>query len=148
MRYDLSRQGLKKIMTFSLTLRKLLEVHTAAKAELDSRFEEIFLRHRGVAFAGRKDHHFSERWTPDSAASKYEFSGYEIINSDVVLNGMEQNDGYVYHISISFPLALLEQPSAIDAHFEQQSKLLRDRQEPVAYELGSDSKVSDDPCLL
>lgn len=148
MRYDRSRQGLTKNMTFSLTLRKLLDVHTAAKTELNSRFEEIFLRHRGVAFAGRKDHHFSERWTPDSAASKYEFSGYEIINSDVVLNGMEQNDGYVYHISISFPLALLEQPAAIDAHFEQQSKLLRDRAEPSTYELGNDSKVSDDPCLL
>jgi len=135
-------------MTFSLTLRKLLDVHTAAETELNSRFEEIFLRHRGVAFAGRKDHHFNERWTPDSAASKYEFDGYEIINSDVVLNGVENNAGYVYRISISFPLALLEQPAAIDAHFEQQIRMLRDRKEPAAFELGNDSKVSDDPCLL
>ena len=116
-------------MTFSLTMRKLLDVHSAAETALRARFEEIFLRHRGVAFAGRRDHHFNERWTPDSAASGYQFSGYEINNGDVVLHGMEQNAGYTYRISISFPLDLLDQLSAIDAHFEQQSKYLRDSRE-------------------
>jgi hypothetical protein len=134
-------------MTFSLTMRKLLDVHTAAEAELKARFEEIFLRHRGVAFAGRRDHHFNERWTPDSAASGYQFSGYEINNGDVVLHGEEHNAGYLYRISISFPLGLLDQMSAIDAHFEQQSKCLRDSKE-LPYELGDDSKVSEDPFLL
>jgi hypothetical protein len=128
-------------------MRKLLDVHTAAETALNARFEEIFLRHRGVAFAGRRDHHFNERWTPDTAAAGYQFSGYEISNGDVVLHGMEQNAGYTYRISISFPLDLLDQLSAIDAYFEQQSKSLRDSREP-AYELGDDSKVSDDPCLL
>ncbi len=134
-------------MTFSLTMRKLLDVHSAAETALKARFEEIFLRHRGVAFAGRKDHHFNERWTPDTAASGYQFSGYEINNGDVVLHGLEQNAGYMYRISISFPLDLLDELSAIDAHFEQQSKYLRDSRESP-YELGDDSKVSDDPCLL
>jgi hypothetical protein len=134
-------------MSYSVTMRKLLDVHTAAETALNARFEEIFLRHRGVAFAGRRDHHFNERWTPDTAAAGYQFSGYEISNGDVVLHGMEQNAGYTYRISISFPLDLLDQLSAIDAYFEQQSKSLRDSREP-AYELGDDSKVSDDPCLL
>jgi hypothetical protein len=134
-------------MTFSVTMRKLLDVHMAAETALNARFEEIFLRHRGVAFAGRRDHHFNERWTPDTAAAGYQFSGYEINNGDVILHGMEQNAGYTYRISISFPLDLLDQLSAIDAYFEQQSKSLRDSREP-AYELGDDSKVSDDPCLL
>jgi hypothetical protein len=134
-------------MTFSLTMRKLLDVHTAAEAELRARFEEIFLRHRGVAFAGRRDHHFNERWTPDTAASGYQFSGYEIANGEVVLHGTEHNGGYMYRISISFPVEFLDQPSAIDAHFEQQSKGLRDSKEPP-YQLGDDSKVSDDPFLL
>ena len=101
-----------------------------------------------MAFAGRKDQHFNELWTPDSAASKYEFAGYEINNGDVVLHGMEQSSGYVYRISISFPMELLDQPSAIDSHFEQQSRFLSARRETPAYELGDDSKVSDDPCLL
>ena len=43
----------KPNMTFSLTMRKLLDVHTAAQAEINARFQEIFLRHRGIAFAGR-----------------------------------------------------------------------------------------------
>jgi hypothetical protein len=139
--------GIEPTMTFSLTMRKLLDVHTAAEVALKARFEEIFLRHRGVAFAGRRDHHFNERWTPDSAAAGYQFSEYEINNDEVVLHGLEQNAGYTYRISISFPLNLLDQLSAIDAHFEQQSKDLRDRRE-APYEFGDDSKVSDDPCLL
>jgi len=146
--YSEMEAATKPNMTFSLTMRKLLDVHTAAQAEINARFQEIFLRHRGIAFAGRKDQHFNELWTPDSAASNYEFSGYEINNGDVVLHGMEQNAGYIYRISISFPMELLDQPSAIDSHFEQQSRYLRDRKEPSAYELGDDSKVSDDPCLL
>jgi hypothetical protein len=146
--YSEMEAATKPNMTFSLTMRKLLDVHTAAQTEINARFQEIFLRHRGMAFAGRKDQHFNELWTPDSAASKYEFAGYEINNGDVVLHGMEQSSGYVYRISISFPMELLDQPSAIDSHFEQQSRFLSARRETPAYELGDDSKVSDDPCLL
>jgi len=128
---------------------KLLALQTATEAELNLRFGEIFVRHRGVAFAGRQDNLFAEHWTPESAAANYEFSGYEIQNDNVMLHGMEQNAGFVYRIAISFPLELADKASAIDRHFEEQAKHARetagasetDRNSATRDDMNADSSV-------
>jgi hypothetical protein len=97
----------------------LLDLQAAAERELNSRFKEIFHRHKGLAFIHRQDHVFHEHWTPERAAAGYEFSGYEIRDQYVLLHGVEVSAGFNYQISISFPRALVDSPKELAAHFER-----------------------------
>ncbi|MGE5321967.1 MAG: hypothetical protein ACM3SW_03860 [Actinomycetota bacterium] len=98
---------------------KLLALKNAAEAELNERFAEIFEAHRALAFMERRDQLFREHWTPELAASRYRFSGFEISSKQVVLHGTEVAFGFHYNISISFPSELVDQPAAIQSYFEQ-----------------------------
>ena len=127
LRYDLIRVGPERTgMNLPSRMSKLLTLQAAADSELNVRFREIFMRHRGVAFAGRQDNLFAEHWTPESAAANYQFSGYEIKNDRVTLHGLEQNAGFVYRIAISLPVELVDKPSAIDCYFQKQAKEARE----------------------
>lgn len=99
---------------------KLLELQQAAEAELHARFNKIFKRHRKLAFVHRQDRLFTEHWTPEVAATGYQFSGYEVRNGHIVLHGQEHSSGFTYRISIEFPQDLADKPAAIDAYFKQQ----------------------------
>jgi hypothetical protein len=99
---------------------KLLELQQAAEAELNVRFSKIFKKHRRLAFVHRQDHLFTEHWTPELAATGYDFIGYELHGEHVVLHGQEQSSGFTYRISISFPQDLADKPQAIDAYFKRQ----------------------------
>lgn len=98
---------------------KLLALRNAAEAELNARFAEIFEAYRAIAFMERRDQFFREHWTPELAASRYRFSGFEINSKQVVLHGTEVAYGFHYNISISFPGELVDQPAAIKSYFEQ-----------------------------
>lgn len=98
---------------------KLLALRNAAEAELNARFAEIFQAYRAVAFMERRDQFFREHWTPELAASHYQFSGFEINSNQVVLHGTEVACGFHYSISISFPTDLADQPAAIKSYFDQ-----------------------------
>jgi len=98
---------------------RLLDLQKAAESELNGRFAEIFSRHRGLAFVHRHDLLFTEHWTPERAAAGYTFSGYEVRNSEVVLYGSENANGFHYRISVCFPLDLADKPSEIDAYLKR-----------------------------
>lgn len=98
---------------------KLLALKNAAEAELNARFAEIFEAHRAIAFMERRDQFFREHWTPELAASSYQFSGFEITATHVVLHGTDVAYGFHYSISISFPGELVDQPAAIKSYFDQ-----------------------------
>ncbi len=49
-------------MNFPSRTSKLLAFLNATDAELNIRFRDIFVRHRGAAFAGRQDNLFTEHW--------------------------------------------------------------------------------------
>ena len=106
-------------MTLPGETSKLLALKNAAEAELNARFAEIFEAYRAIAFMERRDQMFREHWTPELAASSYQFSGFEISGKQVVLHGTEMAFGFHYNISISFPSELLDQPAAIKSYFEQ-----------------------------
>jgi hypothetical protein len=99
---------------------KLLDLQRAAEGELKTRFSGIFNRHRGLAFAHRQDALFVEHWTPERAASGYEFAGYEIRNSQIILYGQESAHGFNYRISIAFPVDLADHPADVDQYFTRQ----------------------------
>ena len=89
-------------------------------AELRRRFAQIFAAYRANAFLHRHDHLFLEQWTPQSAASAYEFERYEIGPEQIALYGIERAHCFTYRISISFPRALVDDPAAIDEYFHGQ----------------------------
>lgn len=105
-------------MKLPTTTSKLLALQEATNAELRSRLGGIFKRYRGLAFAARNDSLFSEHWTPEIAASGYELDGFEIKGDEMVLHGVENSCGFIYRISISFPLELT--PAAIEDYFQRQ----------------------------
>jgi len=115
-RFQIERQGMKLPATTS----QLLALQEAANAELRLRLGEIFKRYRGLAFAARSDKLFAEHWTPEAAASGYTFAGFEVRGDEIVLHGMEDAGGFIYRISIAFPLHLVDDPAAIDSYFQRQ----------------------------
>jgi len=107
-------------MKLPSTTSELLALQQATSAELRMRLNEIFQRYRSLAFVKRNDNLFTEHWTPELAAAGYDFEGFEIKAADIVLHGAENTCGFIYRISIGFPLELVDDASAIDAYFRQQ----------------------------
>jgi len=107
-------------MKLPATTSKLLALQEAANAELRLRLGEIFRRYRGLAFAARSDNLFTEHWTPEIAAAGYELDGFEIKGDEMVLHGVENSCGFIYHISIRFPAKLIDSPSGIEEYFQRQ----------------------------
>jgi len=107
-------------MKLPSTTSRLLALQEATNAELRVRLGEIFKRHRSMAFIGRNDNLFTEHWTPEVAAAGYEFEGFEIKGADMVLHGVEHACGFVYRISVAFPLELIDDANAIENYFECQ----------------------------
>lgn len=99
---------------------KLLALQKSAEAELHARFAQIFTNHRSIAFAHRDDQLFKEHWTPELAASGYQFAGFESRDEQIVLYGVEASCGFTYRISIAFPQDLVDRPGDINAFFERQ----------------------------
>jgi hypothetical protein len=107
-------------MKLPSTTSRLLALQEATNAELRVRLNQIFQRYRSLAFAKRSDNLFTEHWTPEVAAAGYDFEGFEIKGANIVLHGVENACGFIYRISIGFPLELIDDASAIEAYFQQQ----------------------------
>ena len=107
-------------MKLPSTTSRLLALQEATNAELRVRLNQIFQRYRSLAFAKRNDNLFTEHWTPEVAAAGYDFEGFEIKDANIVLHGVENACGFIYRISIGFPLELIDDASAIEAYFQQQ----------------------------
>jgi hypothetical protein len=107
-------------MKLPSTTSRLLALQEATNAELRVRLNEIFRRYRRMAFVKRNDNLFTEHWTPEMAAAGYDFDGFEIKDANIVLHGVENACGFIYRISIAFPLELIDDASAIEAYFQQQ----------------------------
>jgi hypothetical protein len=107
-------------MRLPSTTSKLLVLQKATEAALHLRLGEIFKRYRGLAFVARNDNLFSEHWTPELAASGYEFDGFEVKAGEMILHGVENAAGFIYRISISFPVELVDSPAAIESYFQRQ----------------------------
>jgi hypothetical protein len=107
-------------MKLPSTTSRLLALQEATNAELCLRLGEVFKRHRSMAFVARNDNLFTEHWTPELAAAGYDFERFEIKGTDIVLHGMEIACGFIYRISIAFPLELIDDAGAIEAYFERQ----------------------------
>src|SRR5437899_2850872 len=110
----------EKNMKLPSTTSRLLALQEATNAELCLRLSEVFKLHRSVAFFGRNDNLFTEHWTPEVAAGGYDFERFEVKGSDIVLHGVENACGFIYRISIAFPLELIDDAAAIKAYFERQ----------------------------
>jgi hypothetical protein len=107
-------------MKLPSTTSRLLALQEATNAELRVRLNEIFQRYRSLAFVKRNDNLFTEHWTPEMAAAGYDFEGFEIKGANIVLHGVENACGFIYRISIGFPLELIDDASAIEAYFQKQ----------------------------
>ena len=107
------------VMKLPATTSELLALQEATNAELRVRLAGIFQRYRKLAFIGRNDNLFTEHWTPEIAAAGYDFDGFEIKEATIVLHGVENACGFIYRISIALPLELIDDTSAIEAHFHQ-----------------------------
>jgi len=118
-------------MDLPIATSELIALRDAADSELRRRFAAIFKRHRELAFLQRKDRVFEEHWTPETAASRYDFERHEIKDGRVTLIGLEQAEPFSYRINIWFPLNLADDDAAIDAHFAHQREvLMRTRPKP------------------
>jgi hypothetical protein len=106
-------------MKLPSTTSKLLALQEATNAELRMRLTGIFQRYRSLAFTGRNDNIFTEHWTPEVAAAAYDFDGFEIKGDTVVLHGVENACGFVYRISVAFPLELIDDAAAIEGYFQR-----------------------------
>jgi hypothetical protein len=107
-------------MKLPATTSKLLALQEATNAELRVRLNGIFQRYRKLAFIGRNDNLFTEHWTPEVAAAGYDFDGFEIKGTTIVLHGVENACGFIYRINIALPLALVDDANAIEAYFQRQ----------------------------
>ncbi|HLK09368.1 MAG TPA: hypothetical protein VKV30_15540 [Candidatus Angelobacter sp.] len=107
-------------MKLPSTTSKLLALQEATNAELRVRLSGIFQRYRKLAFIGRNDNLFTEHWTPEVAAAGYDFDGFEIKGTKIVLYGVENACGFIYRINISLPLEIIDDAAAIEAHFQRQ----------------------------
>jgi hypothetical protein len=106
-------------MELPQTTSELLALQGATNAELRLRLTGIFQRYRKLAFMGRNDNLFTEHWTPEVAAAGYDFDGFEIKDSTIVLHGVENACGFIYRINIALPLDLIDDTAAIDAYFQR-----------------------------
>ena len=120
---------------------RLLELQEMLSAELSVRLGEIFKRYRGLAFLGRNDNLFAEHWTPELAASGYDFEGFEIKGDEMALHGVENACGFIYRISITFPIHLIDDPAKIEAYFTQQYAEARSRAELAVPSAGTNSSA-------
>jgi hypothetical protein len=107
-------------MKLPSTTSKLLALQEATNAELRMRLAGIFQHYRKLAFIGRNDNLFTEHWTPEVAAAGYDFDGFEIRGTNIVLHGVENACGFVYRINIALPLEIIDNAAAIDAYFQRQ----------------------------
>jgi hypothetical protein len=107
-------------MKLPRTTSGLLALQEATNAELRLRLAGIFQRYRKLAFIGRNDNLFTEHWTPEVAASGYNFDGFEIKDTTIVLHGVENACGFIYRINITLPLDLIDDAAAIEAYFQRQ----------------------------
>jgi hypothetical protein len=107
-------------MRLPSTTSKLLALQEATNAELRARLSSIFQRYRSLVFVKRNDNLFTEHWTPELAASGYDFEGFEIKDSSIVLHGVENACGFIYRISIRLPLELIDDADAIESYFQGQ----------------------------
>ena len=107
-------------MKLPSTTSQLLALQEETNAELRVRLAEIFKRYRGLAFAARSDNLFTEHWTPEIAASGYELDGFDVRGDEIVLHGVQNSSGFIYRISIAFPVELIDSPSAIEDFFQRQ----------------------------
>ena len=107
-------------MKLPSTTSKLLALQEATNAELRLRLAGIFQRYRKLAFIGRNDNLFTEHWTPEVAAAGYDFDGFEIKDGNIVLHGIENSCGFIYRISITLPLEIIDSAAAIEAYFQRQ----------------------------
>jgi hypothetical protein len=106
-------------MKLPQTTSGLLALQEATNAELRTRLAGVFQRYRKLAFMGRNDKLFTEHWTPEVAAAGYDFDGFEIKDSTIVLHGVENACGFIYRINIALPLDLIDDTAAIDAYFQR-----------------------------
>lgn len=106
-------------MKLPSTTSRLLALQQATNAELRVRLKEVFQRYWSLAFAQRNDNLFTEHWTPELAAAGYNFEGFEIKGSEIVLHGVENACGFIYRISIGFPVDLIDDAPAIEAYFQE-----------------------------
>ena len=107
-------------MKLPSTTSRLLALQEATNAELRVRLNEIFQRYRSLAFVKRNDNLFTEHWTPEMAAAGYDFDGFEVKGANIVLHGVENACGFIYRISVGFPLELIDDASAIETYFQRQ----------------------------
>ena len=108
-------------MKLPATTSKLLALQEATNAELRVRLNGIFQRYRKLAFIGRNDNLFTEHWTPEVAAAGYDFDGFEIKGTNIILHGVENACGFIYRINIALPLELIDDAKAIEAYFQRQT---------------------------
>lgn len=106
-------------MKLPSTTSRLLALQQATNAELRVRLKEVFQRYWSLAFAQRNDNLFTEHWTPELAAAGYNFEGFEIKESEIVLHGVENACGLIYRTSIGFPVDLIDDAPAIEAYFQE-----------------------------
>src|SRR5579859_442214 len=107
-------------MKLPSTTSKLLALQEATNAALRVRLAGIFQRYRKLAFIGRNDNLFTEHWTPEVAAAGYDFDGFEIKGTNIVLHGVENACGFIYRINIGLPLEIIDDAAAIEAYFQRQ----------------------------
>jgi hypothetical protein len=107
-------------MKLPATTSRLLALQEATNAELRAQLSGIFQRYRKLAFIGRNDNLFTEHWTPEVAAAGYDFDGFEIKGTNIVLHGVENACGFIYRINIALPLELIDDAKAIEAYFQRE----------------------------
>lgn len=128
-------------MKFPYVSSRLLAVQDPANYELRSRLSDIFKRYRSVVFVGRNDHLFTEHWTPERAAAGYDYEGFEIKGANVLLHGVEIACGFIYRISLAFPLELIDDASAIETYFHRQQTVDSDFSATPAIALSNPSAL-------
>ena len=124
-------------MKLPSTTSKLLALQEATNAELRARLSGIFQRYRSLAFIGRNDNLFTEHWTPEVAAAGYDFDGFEVKGTNIVLHGVENACGFIYRINISLPLELIDDAAAIEAYFQARVAEAKAESELSAIESGT-----------
>lgn len=110
------------------------------------RLTGIFQRYRSLAFIGRNDNLFTEHWTPEVAAAGYDFDGFEIKGATIVLHGVENACGFVYRISVAFPLELIDDAAAIESYFQRRFAESKADAE-LAAATSSDTAISTGPLI-
>jgi nuclear transport factor 2 (NTF2) superfamily protein len=81
--------------------------------ELDSRLGKIFDQYRYVKFIEQA----SKDYPAERIASHYHYDRFDVCGSDIRLYG---NDSYHEFISIEMPYSIIDDPEAIQKHFENE----------------------------